>query len=103
MYTINLTAFDDIQRSNAFGMPNSWRLKSGMRLAVNLKNGGTGVLLLKDQYKPGRWRAEWDREGSPMHGRVFEIGKHGFSDIMPVTGNTMPDNTTWTTLITLAS
>jgi hypothetical protein len=103
VYSINLTHFDDIQPSNAFGMPDSWSLTEGMRLAVKLKNGATGALVLKNEHKPGCWRAEWDRDGSPMHGRVFEIGKRGISDIMPVRGNAMPANTTWTTLITLAS
>ena len=103
MLPINLTHFADIQPSNAFGMPDAWSLKSGTRLAVNLKDGGAGALVLMDEYKPGCWHATWERDGSPYHGRKFEIGKQGASDIMPMHGRTMPANTTWTTLILLAA
>jgi hypothetical protein len=103
MYAINLTHFADIQPSNAFGMPGSWDLKTGMRLAVNLKDSVTGELVVADEYKPGCWHATWRRDGSPYDGRTFEIGKQGVSDIMPMHGGAVPANTTWTTLIRLAA
>ena len=81
----------------------SWDLKTGMRLAVNLKDSGTGELVVADEYKPGCWHATWRRDGSPYDGRTFEIGKQGVSDIMPMHGGAMPANTTWTTLIRLAA
>ena len=62
-------------------MPDDWKFAAGMKLTVRLAGNGSGTMTLTKELKPGVWLMDWDYPASQLHGRTFEMGKEGFSNI----------------------
>ena len=72
-YTIPLRLDADIKDINYIVIHGALPLDPGLRMEVALANGQAGTLEIIRKVDANTWRMRWEREGSPLDGRAFDL------------------------------